>query len=97
MIGTFSCFLIYSSAGLMGYFSYGSKIMSSNFLISLKREEIGTPLYIIMNSIFIISVLCSFPLIFYGARNNFIALFKIIRSSKNRGDEGQLRHADSIV
>lgn len=48
-----------------------------------------------MNGIFLISVLCSFPLIFYGARNNFIALFKIIKSPDNSNN--QLRHGDSIA
>lgn len=61
----------------------------------LKKGETGTPLYIIMNGIFLISVLCSFPLIFYGARNNFIALFKIIKSPASGND--QLRHGDSIA
>jgi hypothetical protein len=48
-----------------------------------------------MNGIFLISVLCSFPLIFYGARNNFIALLKIIKAPSSGND--QLRHGDSIA
>jgi hypothetical protein len=48
-----------------------------------------------MNGIFLMSVLCSFPLIFYGARNNFIAIFKVIKSSNK--DIKSLRHGDSIA
>ena len=83
LIGTVACFLIYSTTGLLGYLSYGIFLKSSNFLESLNRNDTGTALYIIMNAIFLLSVLCSFPLIFYGARNNFIALFKIIKSPAN--------------
>ena len=97
LAGTVSCFCVYSITGLLGYFSYGTGIVSANFLQSLTRNDTGTPLYIIMNSVFLISVLCSFPLMFYGARNNFIALFKVLRSPTIKGDEGSMRHRDSIT
>lgn len=32
-----------------------------------------------MNCVFLISVLCSFPVIFFGARNNFIAFVASFR------------------
>ena len=35
LIGTLSCFAIYSTTGLLGYFSYGKDIQSSNFLMAL--------------------------------------------------------------
>lgn len=97
LIATISCFVVYTITGLLGYFSYGVLIQTSNFLEALNMEETGKPLYIIMNAVFLLSVLCSFPLIFYGARNNFIALIKVLKSPK-AGAEAPLRqHTDSIA
>lgn len=97
LIGTIACFFVYSITGLLGYFSYGIFIVSSNFLESLDRNQTGTPLYIIMNFVFLLSVLCSFPLIFYGARNNFIALIKVVRAPKAKVEASFRQHTDSIV
>ena len=97
MVATVCCFLVYGTTGILGYFTYGENLNSnSNFLTNLQRENTGLPLYIIMNLVFLISVLCSFPLIFFGARNNFIALFKVFKGSKQESRDN-LRHGDSIA
>ena len=97
LVGTIACFVIYTITGLLGYFSYGLLIETSNFLQALDINQTGKPLYIIMNSVFLLSVLCSFPLIFYGARNNFIALIKVIKSPKASVEASFRQHTDSIA
>ena len=37
-----------------------------------------------MNAGFLVSVFFSFPVMFFGARNNFIALMKMIALRKNK-------------
>jgi amino acid permease len=84
--GCISCFFIYSSVSFLGYLTYGNAINKSNFLRFLNKEQIGEVLYLVINLVFLGSVLCSFPIIFFGARNNFIALFKVLRSAANKKD-----------
>lgn len=80
-VGCIACYFIYGCVAFLGYLTYGSAINDSNFLRFLNKDQIGSALYLIMNIVFISSVLCSFPIIFFGARNNFIALIKIIKSA----------------
>jgi amino acid permease len=96
-----ACYIIYVSVAFLGYMTYGNnsdpdKAIQPNFLNILQREEIGDWLYIIMNLVFMISVLCSFPVIFFGARNNFIAF---INSLQKKGDRevSHSRQAHSVV
>jgi hypothetical protein len=41
--------------------------------------DIPIGLYYVMNITFLCSVFCSFPVIFFGAKNNFIAFFKLFK------------------
>ena len=96
LIATICSFVVYTTTGVLGYLTYGSLIKGSNFLSVLQKEDTGIPLYIIMNSVFLISVLCSFPLMFFGARNNFIALIKVFKTNNSK-PKSELRPQDSIA
>ena len=83
LVGTIACFLLYLTVGLLGYLSYANSL-NSNFLLALNSPGVPrtpTGLYILMNASFLSSVFCSFPVLFFGARNNFIALIKLIINS----------------
>ncbi len=77
--GLLSSFALYLVVGFFGYATVGSKV-SSNFLKGFQVKELGEPLYIILNVTFVISSTCSFPVIFYGGRNNLLFIIKEFRS-----------------
>jgi hypothetical protein len=62
--------------GLIGSAMYGSKLQT-NFLLNLKIHELNDFLFWGMNGGFLLSVFFSFPVMFFGARNNFIALLQM--------------------
>ena len=41
------------------------------------------PFFYILNSTFLISIFFAFPIMFFGARNNFIALIKLVMIKEN--------------
>ena len=55
---------------------YGSKLQT-NFLLNLKIDDLNDFLFWGMNGGFLLSVFFSFPVMFFGARNNFIALLQM--------------------
>ena len=75
--GVLGCAFFYVLVGNIGYCLYGNHVQG-NFLLSFKRGDISEPLYILLNAGFLISLFFSFPVIFFGARNNFIAINKTI-------------------
>jgi hypothetical protein len=55
----------------------------------LERNDINDVLYFGMNLGFLLSVFFSFPVMFFGARNNFIAIMKTVLSKgKNLQPKG---------
>jgi amino acid permease len=86
-IASIACYAVYITVAFLGYLTYGNdplRPMWTNFLKILRKDEIGDLLYITMTVMFIVSMLCSFPLVFFAARNNFIA---IVNSLRNKGDK----------
>ena len=78
--GILACSFFYLLVGNMGACVYG-RSARGNFLLNFTRVGdlgISDPLYILLNGGFLISVFFSFPVMFFGARNNFIAIVKII-------------------
>ena len=73
------CSTIYLCVGNMGYCLFGKNIQG-NFLLSFRREEINEILYLFMNIGFLVSVFFSFPVVFFAARNNLIAVIQDILS-----------------
>lgn len=88
-IACIACYVFYGCVAFLGYFTYGDQITTSNFLKVLDRRYIGDALYLIMNIVFLSSVLCSFPIIFFGARNNLIALVKVMQM------KSEIEHKDA--
>lgn len=73
------CGASYMIVGELGYALYGgSDRFTANFLLSIRYDQAGPLLFYGMNLSFLISVLFSFPIMFFGARNNFIALMKLL-------------------
>lgn len=61
----------------MGACRYG-RSTQGNFLLNFQRGDISEALYILMNGGFLVSVFFSFPVMFFGARNNFINITKMV-------------------
>lgn len=51
--------------------------METNFLLNLKIDDLNDVLFWGMNGGFLLSVFFSFPVMFFGARNNFVALLQM--------------------
>jgi amino acid permease len=83
LTGLLTVAFFYIITGNIGYALYGSKVQA-NFLLNLESEDINHILYFGMNGGFLISVFFSFPVMFFGARNNFIALGKMVLTKNNK-------------
>lgn len=68
-----TCSIVYVLVGNMGYCLFGNNL-EGNFLLAFNRGIVNDGLYLLLNISFLISVSFSFPVIFFGARNNFIAI-----------------------
>ena len=77
ILGILGCGMFYLIVGNIGYCLYGREV-HGNFLLVFQRGDIVEPLFILLNLGFLVSVFFSFPVMFFGARNNFIAIAKII-------------------
>lgn len=75
--GVCACSIFYILVGNMGYCLFGKNI-GGNFLLSFHRGSINEGLYLTMYVGFLISVFFSFPVMFFGGRNNFIAIINNI-------------------
>lgn len=49
-------------------------------MLAFNADELNDVAYFIMNISFLISVFFSFPIMFFGARNNFIAIANVLLS-----------------
>lgn len=83
MVGLGTVAFFYILVGNVGYAMYGSNVQT-NFLLNLKIDDLSDFLFYAMNGGFLISIFFSFPVMFFGARNNFIALIQIIMT-RNKG------------
>ncbi len=72
----------------MGYCLFGNQI-EANFLLSFNSENTNEAIYLILNISYLTSVFFSFTLLFFGARNNFIAISKNF-IQKSEGYSGQI-------
>ena len=76
MTGIAFCVFSYLLVGILGYDYAGSNIQA-NFLNSLSYDKIDKAFFFPINFFFLISIFCAFPIMFFGCRNNFIALIKL--------------------
>lgn len=77
IVGICSCSIFYILVGYFGYCLFGNSLRG-NFLMAFERKENNDALYLMLNFGFLLSVFFSFPIMFFGARNNFIAIAKNI-------------------
>lgn len=55
--------------------------MNANFLESLNYNQTNHVVYFIVHIGFLLSVFFAFPIMFFGCRNNFIALVQLLRTT----------------
>ena len=72
-----ACACFYMLAGITGYCLYGHDIQG-NFLQTLDIKKTNIFVYVMLNLSIIISVFCSFSLVYFVGRNNFISTVKLI-------------------
>ncbi|CAD8146330.1 unnamed protein product [Paramecium octaurelia] len=73
--------ILYLIVGLLGYATYGKNI-EPNFLLSIKEQDVGAVLFVILNLSFVFSTTLTLPVIFFGGRNNFIQMIKQFTENK---------------
>ena len=74
-----TCGSVYLVVSLYAYMLYGGSLQA-NFLLCLDKEQTDPLLYYGMNMGFLLSVLFAYPIMFFSARNNFIAIVKLFIS-----------------
>jgi hypothetical protein len=79
--GIICCAFFYLLTGMIGYLLSGDNI-EPNYLLSIKYEKTNPIVFFAMNIGFLICVIFSFPVMYFGGRNNFIALIQLYRSKK---------------
>jgi len=100
--GVAACSSSYLLVGILGYSLAGDNVQS-NFLESIQYETANKILFFTMNFGFLISVFFSFSVMFFGARNNFIAIIKLafappVKSiSKWRQNEDDIEQISSYI
>jgi len=74
-------FIAYLTVGILGYSLLGSSVQA-NFLLSLNYEKSDKWIYFTMNIGYLLSVFFAFTIMFFGCRNNFIALIQLFFSKE---------------
>jgi amino acid permease len=77
IISIIVCSIFYLTIGILGYNLVGNDI-NGNFLESLPYVTTDSVIYFIINISFLISIYFSFPIMFFGSRNNFITLSDLL-------------------
>ncbi len=70
---TLSALTLYLTVGFFGLATLGNKI-KPDYLVGFEIDTIGKPLFVILNVTFVISSTCSFPLMFFSGRNNYLSM-----------------------
>ncbi len=83
LIALIFCTLSYLMIGIMGY-EYVGEIKTANFLTYLLYNKVAKPFFFIINFGFLISIFFAFPIMFFGCRNNFIALIQLVALNKTQ-------------
>lgn len=65
--------IFYLVIGISGYWLLGANI-KGNFLESLPYDSMSQTLYLLINCGFVFSIFFTFPIVFFGSRNHFVAL-----------------------
>lgn len=87
LTGILVCSASYLLIGILGYHLVWSiedkPEVFANFLLNIKYDPNSNPfIYFIINIGFLLSVFFAFPIMFFGCRNNFIALIKLVKAKE---------------
>lgn len=87
LTGILVCSCSYLLIGILGYhlvWSIENKPeVFANFLLNISYDPNNNPfIYFIVNIGFLLSVFFAFPIMFFGCRNNFIALIQLIKAKE---------------
>ena len=83
LVGVVFCTVSYLMIGIMGY-DYVGDAVSANFLNSLAYDKVAHVFFFIINAGFLLSIFFAFPIMFFGCRNNFIALIQLALLDKKQ-------------
>ena len=75
------CTLSYLLIGILGYYYVGDTV-EVNFLNSLPYQKISKAFYFIIKISFLVSIFFALPLMFFAARNTFIAFLQLLLLKK---------------
>lgn len=89
------CTMSYLLVGILGY-NYVGNTVGANFLNYLSYDKLSRPYYFIIKISFLISVYFAFPLMFFGSRNNFIALIQLMKLKTKDIESSKWRQGDEI-
>lgn len=89
------CVCSYLLVGLLGY-AYAGKEAKANFLTTLDYNKLPHGFFFIINFFFLISIYFAFPIMFFGCRNNFIAIMKLIFLKDEEAAQQQWRRGDEV-
>lgn len=87
-IGLASCGASYLLVGVIGYSLAGDNA-SANFLESIPYEGTVPALFVLINICFLASIACAYALMFFGCRNNFIAIYNLYFKKSSGGAIGE--------
>ncbi len=90
LAGILICSGSYLLVGIMGYhlvhtINGSTEGIQANFLKSLPYSTVKPAIFFIVNCGFLLSVFFAFPIMFFGCRNNFIALMQLLLAKE--GDD----------
>lgn len=81
LYGMSGALFMYLIVAITGYVTYGNTL-DSNYLNKFDAANVGGPVYVILNVSFVISTMFSFPIIFFGGRNNVVSLIQCKQGSR---------------
>jgi amino acid permease len=89
------CTFTYLLVGILGY-NYVGNTVGANFLNFLSYDKFPKIYYFIIKLSFLISIYFAFPLMFFGSRNNFIALIQLFKLKQKDIEYIKWRQRDEI-
>mmetsp|Transcript_25352 Transcript_25352/g.22393 ORF Transcript_25352/g.22393 Transcript_25352/m.22393 type:complete len:158 (-) Transcript_25352:360-833(-) len=79
--GSIISMILYILVAVSGYYSFGKD--ASNLLISFTVDNLGKPLFVIIEGSFFLACVFSFPVIFFEARNSMAEICANIKYKGN--------------
>jgi amino acid permease len=95
VIGLSSCAASYLLVGLIGYSLSGQEVQA-NFLESIPYAGTNPVLFLLINVCFLLSIACAYALMFFGCRNNCIAILNLVGRSVGKDNYGKV-DSDGVI